>query len=309
MKAYGFSEYGGVEVQEWLDLPDPTPMGHEILVEVKAASVNPVDWKIREGYMREMMPLQLPTTMGREASGTVRALGKDVDGFTVGDEVFGTVSVGSGAYSELTVLPSTQTAKKPPNVSWTDAAAIPVGGGTAFDALAQLKLAEGQTLLINGIGGGVGVAAAQLARDLGVTVIGVGSENSRELSESLGATHFAYDGPDPAPLADQIRTILPDGVDAVLDLAGGDAMRAVAPIAKDPASVISTGDPVTVGELGGRFIVRNPSTETLTELARLVDTGKLDPHVTDVLAFDQTSEAIAAVEGGHPRGKVAVQVA
>ncbi|HST63881.1 MAG TPA: NADP-dependent oxidoreductase [Mycobacteriales bacterium] len=299
MKAYGFTEHGGPETQTFLDLPTPEPGPSELLVAVHAAGVNPADVKIRAGAFGPAA--SLPAVMGREASGVVEAVGRDVDGFAPGDEVFGTVAPTSGAFAEHALLTAASAARKPPQVSFADAATLPVAGATAYDALAQLGLAAGQTLLVVGIGGGVGVVAAQLGRDAGLTVVGTASESKRELVESLDATLVTYgDG-----VADRIRQILPDGVDGILDLIGGDALRAVAGLG---GRIVSTADPDTAAGCGGEYVRRAQPAGTLAALAQLVAAGKLDPHVEDVLPLDEAPAAIAAVEGGHPRGKVVVAV-
>ncbi len=305
MKAYGFTEYGGPETQDWLELATPTPLGHELLVEVRAAGVNPVDWKIRAGYMRDFIPLDLPAAMGREVSGVVRAVGTDVDGFAVGDEVFGAVASTSGGYAEYAIVPAAGAAKKPAKLSFAEAAVLPVAATTAYDGIAQLKIAAGQTLLVNGIGGGVGVAAAQIARDLGITVIGVGSERHRQLAESLDAILITYG----AGVAERVREVLPDGVDAILDLVGAEALEAVAPTVKDAASIVSAADPVTAEKVGGRYLEHQSPADVLKAVALMVEEGKLDPHITDTVDFDKVAEAIAAVESGHTRGKLVVHVA
>jgi NADPH:quinone reductase-like Zn-dependent oxidoreductase len=299
MKAYGFTENGGPETQTFLDLPTPVPGPSELLVAVHAAGVNPADWKIRAGAFGPST--DLPAVLGREASGVVEQAGQDVDGFAPGDEVFGVVAPGSGAFAEHAVLTAATTAKKPVKVSFQDAATLPIAGATAYDAVRQLELGSGQTLLIVGIGGGVGVVAAQLARDAGVMVVGTGSESKRELVESIDATLvLSGDG-----VADRVREILPDGVDAILDLIGGDALRAVAPLG---GRIVSTADPDTAASLGGAYVARSGTAEPLEALAALVAEGKVDPHVEDVLPLDEAGAALAAVEGGHPRGKVVVQV-
>jgi NADPH2:quinone reductase len=148
------------------------------------------------------------------------------------------------------------------------------------------------------------VAAAQLARNKGITVIGTGSEAKRELAESLGATLVTYgDG-----VADRIRSILPGGVDAILDLIGGEALRGVAPLARDRSRLVTTTDPQTAAEVGGTLVERDRSGRALQEVAQLVAGGKLDPHVGDILPLDHAAEALSAVESGHARGKLAVQV-
>ena len=302
--AFGFSRYGGIDVQEVLDVERPAPGAGELLVAVRAAGVNPVDWKIREGYLAEVMPLDLPAVLGREVAGVVEEVGQDVDGFSVHDEVLGTVAPGSGGYAEYTLVTASAATKKPPQVSFTDAAALPVAAGTAYDAIGQLALGEGESLLINGIGGGVGVAAAQLARDLAVFVLGTGSEEKRELTEAMGATLVPYgDG-----VADRVREIMPNGVDAILDLVGGDALRSVADLVSDRSRLLTTTDPDAAAEVGGGGVERDGSGAVLAEIVALVAEGKLDPHVSDVVPLDRAAEALASVESGHSRGKVVISV-
>lgn len=303
-RVFRFTEYGGPETQEFVELPMPQPGPSELLVKVKAAGVNPVDVKIRQGLLQEFMPRELPAEFGSEVSGVVQEVGQDVDGFAVGDEVFGTPAPGHGAFSDYTVTSAGATAKKPTHLSFDDAATLAVAGATAYDGIAQLGLAEGQTLLINGIGGGVGVAAAQIARDVGIAVIGTASEGKRALVESLGATLVPYgDG-----VEQRVRALLPDGVDGLLDLVGGPALRSVAGLVRDPAKLVTTADPATAAELGGAPVDRDGTSRVLDELARFVSDGKLDPHVQDVLDFDDAPQAIASVESGHALGKVVLRI-
>ncbi|MCV7419599.1 NADP-dependent oxidoreductase [Mycobacterium yunnanensis] len=303
VKAFGYRTNGGPEVQEFLELDMPTPMPGELLVEVRSAGVNPVDWKIRQGLFGGASEGDLPAVLGSEVSGVVRGVGKDVDGFAENDEVFGSVAPGSGAFTEYTLVTANAAARKPPQVSFNDAATLPVAGATAYDGVTQLGLREGQTLLINGVGGGVGVAAAQIARDLGVNVIGTGSEDKRALVETLGATLV----PSGDGVGERIRQIMPDGVDAIFDLAGGEALRAVADLVSDKTKLISAGDP-SVGDLGGHMMERDRTSRVLEIVAQLVADGKLDPHVEDVRSLDEAADAVAAVEIGHARGKVVIAV-
>jgi NADPH:quinone reductase-like Zn-dependent oxidoreductase len=303
VKAFGYSSNGGPDVQEFLDLETPTPMPGELLVEVRSAGVNPVDWKIRSGMLGQASASDLPAVLGQEVSGVVREVGKDVEGFAEHDEIFGSVAPGSGGYAEYTLVTANAAAPKPPQVSFHDAATLPVAAATAYDGVTQLGLKEGQTLLINGIGGGVGVAAAQIARDLGINVIGTASEDKRALVETLGATLVPYgDGVD-----QRVKQILPDGVDAIFDLAGGEGLRAVAGLVADRSKLISAGDP-SVAELGGSMIERDRTSRVLEIVGALVAEGKLDPHVEDVRPLDEAADALAAVEIGHARGKVVIEV-
>lgn len=304
MQAYVFTNYGGPENQEFQDLPTPEPGPSEIRVAVRAAGVNPVDWKIRAGWMREAMPLDLPVPLGSEVAGVVEAVGADVDGFSVGDEVFGSVAPGSGGYAQQALLSASATAHKPAALPFTTAAVLPVAAATAYDGITQLGLDAGRTLLINGVGGGVGVVAAQIARDRDITVVGTASEDKRELTESLGAVLVVSgDG-----AADRVREILPQGVDAVLDLVGGGALEAVAGLVADPRRVVSAGDPETVEKVGGVPIVRDRTSAVLDAVVTLVAQGKIDPHVTEVFPLQEAGSALAAVESGHARGKVVLDI-
>jgi NADPH:quinone reductase-like Zn-dependent oxidoreductase len=193
-KAYGFTSYGGPENETWFDQPEPAPGPSELVIAVRAAGVNPVDHKIRDGVMANPADSpDFPLVLGVEAAGVVTAVGADVDGFAEGDEVLGKAAPGHGTYAEHAVLLAETCTHKPTQISFVQAAALPVAGGTAWDSLERLDLAAGETLLINGVGGGVGLMAAQLARDRGVTVFGVASGTKRALVESLGATLVAYD--------------------------------------------------------------------------------------------------------------------
>lgn len=302
MRAYVSTQYGGPENQEFQELPTPEPGPSEVRIAVRAAGVNPVDWKIRAGALGTSG--ELPLVLGVEAAGVVEAVGQDVDGFAVGDEVFGSTATGSGGYAQQALLSAAATARKPTGMPFTTAAVLPVAAATAYDAMAQLKLDPGTTLLVNGIGGGVGVVAAQLARDRDITVVGTASQDKRELVESLGAILVPYgDG-----VANRVRELLPDGVDAILDLVGGDALRAVAGLVGDPSRIVSTADPVTVADVGGAEVARDRTSTVLDAVVALVAAGKVDSHVTEVFPLDDAGAALQSVENGHARGKVVIEI-
>ncbi len=303
MKAFGYQTNGGPEVQEHLELDMPTPLPDEVLIEVRAAGVNPVDWKMRSGTYGAAAAADLPAVMGNEVAGVVRGVGQDVTRFSVGDEVFGNVAPGSGGYAEFAVMSEQTTAHKPPHLSFTDAAALAVAAATAYDGVTQLDLSAGQTLLVNGVGGGVGVAAAQIARGLDINVVGTASEDKRAFVETLGATLIPYG----SGVAERIRQILPDGVDAILDLAGGEGLRDVADLLKDRSKLVSAGDPSVV-DLGGQMVERDRTSRVLDLVGAMVADGKLDPKVEDIVPLDKAADAVAAVESGHARGKVVIAV-
>ncbi|MFD7580989.1 NADP-dependent oxidoreductase [Kitasatospora sp. NPDC059817] len=300
-KAFGFVDYGGPETQEFLDRPVLEPGPGQLAIAVGAAGVNPVDWKIRTGLLgRER---ELPAVMGQEASGVVLQVGPGVTGFTPGDEVFGLAA--AGAYAEQTLMRAELSALKPEGVGFDQPAVLPVSAATADDAVRDLGLGAGRTLLILGIAGGVGSAAAQIARSRGLIVLGTASDANRAYVESLGAVPVRYgDG-----VAERIAAAAPDGVDGILDLVGGDALRAAAPVRKDRTELVSTADPATVAELGGRYITRSTTSETLSALAALVAAGELDPNITGRYPLARAAEALAFVESGHARGKVVLEVA
>lgn len=302
-KAYAFTEYGGPEVQTFVDLPMPVPGPGQLRVAVHAAGVNPVDWKLRAGYLREILPLTLPGVFGTEVSGVVEEVGAGVEGFGVGDEVFGALPL-AGGYAEYALLPAGAAAHKPAAVSFTDAAALPVAAATARHGIGELNLKPGDILLVNGAGGGVGVAAVQIARGLGVTVVGTASPGKAEFVSSLGATPVAYG----EGVADRVATVAPDGVDAVFDLVGGEALSAVAGLVADKSRIITAVDPTTASELGGGYFQVVQSGEVLSALAGLVESGVLDPHVSNVVPFAEAATALATVEAGHALGKTVLKV-
>ncbi|MFF3177602.1 NADP-dependent oxidoreductase [Streptomyces sp. NPDC057900] len=302
-KAYVFTRNGGPEVEALVEQEAPVPGPGELLVAVRAAGVNPVDWKLRTGYTRPGSdPQPFPTVFGSEAAGTVVAAGPDVEGFEAGDEVFGTPV--TGGYAEYTLLPAGATAHKPAGLSFTDAAALPVAAATAYDGLRQLAPAAGSTLLVTGAGGGVGNAAVQLAHHAGVKVVAVAGAAKKDFVESLGATHVESG----ASLADRVRAAAPDGIDAVFDLVGGDTLREAASLLADPAALISAADKALAVELGGAAVVRARTSAVFGEVADLVVTGALRTHVTRTYPLSAAGEALRAVESGHARGKTVIEV-
>ncbi|MFI6334921.1 NADP-dependent oxidoreductase [Streptomyces sp. NPDC050535] len=302
-KAYVFTRYGGPEAEALVELDRPTPGPGQVLVAVRAAGVNPVDWKQRTGYGRPGGPgRDLPAVFGNEVAGVVEELGDDVTGFAAGDEVFGNPV--AGGYAEYALLPVHVTARKPAGLSYPDAAALPVAAATAYDGIHQLALPSGATVLITGAGGGVGVAATQIARALGLRVVGVASDGKKDFVESLGAVHVPS-GPE---LAERVRAAAPDGVDAVFDLVGGEVLEAAATLLTDPRKLITGADRETVARLGGAPVERARTAAVLDKVAALAATGTLRPFVTRTFPLDRAGEALRTVEDGHARGKIVIEV-
>ncbi|QBS45317.1 NADP-dependent oxidoreductase [Nocardia sp. CS682] len=304
-QAWGFSRYGGPEVQEFFDRPDPVPGRGEVLIRVDVAGVNPLDHALRSGLVPGLDGGRgFPLVLGMEAAGTVLALGEEVDGLEAGDAVFGLALTGGGTYAETTVLSAPNTARIPTGLSATVAATLPVAGTTAVDVLDQLGLPAGATILVNGVGGGVGLAVAQLALALELSVIGTGSAAKREHADAIGVRFIDYAAGD---VAAATRDLAPDGVDGIVDLVGGAALRTVAPLARDPRNVIAVGD-ASVIDLGGRFVERRLDRENLERSARLALDGILAPVITAVHPLSDAPAALAAVENGHVSGKVVIKV-
>jgi NADPH:quinone reductase-like Zn-dependent oxidoreductase len=303
--ALGYRAFGGAEVQEFFDRPDPSPGPVEVLIRVAAAGINPLDHLLRSGDVRALNgDVPFPQVLGMEAAGTVLAVGDEVTGLAVGDRVTGFALTGAGTYAGTTLLLAGSTARIPDELPETWAATIPVSGTTALDALDQLALPAGASLLVNGIGGGVGTAVAQIARDRGLTVVGTGSAAKRDHATALGATFVDYTA---GNVVDLLRTQAPDGFDAVVDTVGGASLRDVAPLAAKPDALLSVGDP-SVTELGGVSVHRRLDRSGLERVAALMVAGRLDPHITATYPLARAGEALALVESHHAAGKIVIDM-
>jgi NADPH:quinone reductase-like Zn-dependent oxidoreductase len=298
MRAVTFTEYGGPEVLHVADVEEPHPAPGQVRIAVRAAGVNPVDWKARSGAMREVMPVDFPAATGREASGVVDEVGPGVADATVGDEVFG-FAVG-GAAAERAILDDF--ARKPPALPWAEAAAMPVAVETSVRVFGILGgVREGQTLVIDGAAGGVGVAAVQLARARGARVIGTASEGNHDFLRSLGAEPTTYgDG-----LVERVRALAPDGVDLGFDAAGRGGVADLVTLTGDPGRVATIAD-FGAAALGVKVAGGSDrrAVEALGEAAELFEAGRLQIYVSQTFPFAQAAEAHRASQAGHVRGKL-----
>ncbi len=312
--AYGFTEYGGPDTQQFFEVDIPRPGPGQLVVAVRAAGVNPADWKVRIGSRKDTVPVTLPAVLGREVSGVVTAVGDDpagAHGFRVGDAVFGATAAGFGAYAEYTVVNASGTALKPAPVSFEAAATLPVACGTALDIVEQLAIVDADTVLVVGAGGGVGSAVTQLARAAGAAVLGVASTTKRGLVERNGGIWIeSGDGFTARVTAATERTA---PVTAIVDLVGGPAFDAAVRVGPAVDSeggrrVIGIADPARAAAAGGSGVRRRRTTEVFTRLADLVARGVLDPNVQATFPLSDAGSALARVEGGHAGGKVVVTV-
>ena len=303
MFALAFDEYGDPSVLHMTELPEPHAGPGEVRIAVRTAGVNPVDWKVRAGYMQEVMPVVFPAIPGMDAAGVVDEVGEGVEGIGVGDEVFGS---GSGVAAEYAVL--AHFAAKPASMSWAQAAALPAPAETAQRTLGLLgSPAAGQTLLIEGAAGGVGSTAAQFALADGVTVIGTASPGNHDRLRSLGVIPTTY-GPG---LVERVAELAPGGVDYVLDTAGKGSMPDLIAIAGDPAKVITIAD-FSAAQSGVRVTGAGMDPQrfdALPKAARLFEDGELAIAIDSQFPLAETAKAHERSEGGHVTGKIVLTVA
>jgi len=307
MRAITYSRYGGHDVLELTELPTPKVGPDSVLVRVKAASVNPVDWKVRQGYLDAIMDVEFPVVPGWDVAGVVERVGLDTPELQVGDEVFGYVRkdwVQGGTFAELVAAPVRTLARKPESLSFEEAAAIPLAGLTAYQTIQRAGISAGQTVLVHAAAGGVGGFAVQIARALGARVIGTASERNHDHLRELGAEPVTYgDG-----LVDRVRTLAPDGVDVILDYGGTDAVAQAPALLAAGGTIASIVDARARDELGGHYVWVRPSTADLDALADLTVAGTLRVEVAQVFDLADAAAAHEASASGHVRGKVVVRV-
>jgi len=308
MKAVRIHEYGDASVLRFEEAPRPVCEAEDVLIRVVGSSVNPVDWKIRRGYLKEMIPYAMPIIPGWDVSGVVEEIGAKVSRFQVGDAVYSRPDITrNGTYAEWIAVRESEVAFKPRTVSHISAAVLPLAGITAWEGLVNVgKVASGQRVLIHAAAGGVGSLAVQIAKAHGAHVIGTGSGATRALIESLGADEFV----------DYRTTALRDAVrnvDLVLDTMGGDTQEAswavMAPGGLLVSMVNNPAEAVTQWpQLRAAYIFIGPDVSVLERLAALVDEGKVRPVIGAEFALHDIRNAHVLSEAGHVRGKIALHV-
>ncbi|MFE4454847.1 NADP-dependent oxidoreductase [Streptomyces sp. NPDC056796] len=301
MRAARYHEYGGVETLVVEQAPDPHPGPGEIRIRVAAAGVNPVDWKVRAGTVREFFPLDLPAIPGRDAVGVVDEIGDGVRGVSPGDRVFGLGGV-TGATAELAVLSAWAHAPS----AWTDeeAAGAGLASVTAMGGLKALGPLRGRTLLVEGAAGGVGSAAVEIAVAQGATVIGTAGERNHEFLTALGAVPTTYG----TGLAERLATLAPNGVDIALDTAASGSLADLVAIVGDPARVSTVADHTNAERLGVRLVNAENDPALLAEAAELGRRGAYTPRIERTFPLERIAEAHAYAERGHTRGKIVVRI-
>jgi NADPH:quinone reductase-like Zn-dependent oxidoreductase len=308
MRAIAIEEYGGPEVMKVLDVDEPVVGPDVVLVKAMAAGVNPVDFKTRQGGLEDRYPCHFPLIPGWDVAGVVEKVGPAVTEFQPGDEVVGYVRrdhVQWGTYAELVPAPVRTLAPKPAALSWTEAAALPLASVTAWQLLTRvLDVHEGDVVLVHAAAGGVGSFAVQLAQALGARVIGTASEGNHDYLRGLGAEPVAYG----EGLLDRVRSAAPDGVTAAIDLIGDEAVDVSLDVLTEGGRLASVLNPARVREAGGKYWFVRPDAEDLRNVCQLVDEGRVRVHVERALPLEKAAEAHRVLEGGHMRGKLALEI-
>ncbi|MGW1818502.1 NADP-dependent oxidoreductase [Streptomyces sp. NPDC002125] len=302
MKAAGFHVFGGPEVLGVLDVPTPSPGPGEIRVRVRAAGVQPIDCAVRGGRGAPGFVVNLPHVTGGEFAGVVDALGEGVAGILIGAEVLGFRT--QFTYAEYVVVPVGDVVAKPADMPWDVAGGLSGAGQAAHTAVEALEVREGDTFLVNAAAGGVGTVAVQLARQRGATVIGTAGEANHAYVRELGALPVTYG----AGLVDRVRALAPQGVDAALDAAGEDGLRASVALVPDKKRIGTIASPLLVEELGVRWLGSRRSAARLAGLVSLYAQGVLRIHVRATYRLEEAAAAHRDVESGHGRGKVVLLV-
>jgi NADPH:quinone reductase-like Zn-dependent oxidoreductase len=311
MKAVRIHQYGGRDVLSIDEVPVPDIGPDDVLVRVVAASINPVDWKVREGYLAQMLPHALPLTLGWDVSGVVAAVGSGVmqwPQWQVGDAVFARPDIArNGTYAEFVAIRAREIARKPRTISHVEAASLPLAGITAWEAMIdKAGVRAGQRVLVHAGSGGVGSLAIQLVKAVGATVVATTSGRNRVLVESLGADQVVdYTSTDVATAVEP--------VDAVFDTLGGAVQEASWGLLKPGGilvSIVSPPDEARAAALGVRagYVFIGPNAPVLEQLAAMVDGGRLRPVVGAEFGLERIVEAHALSESGRAVGKIVLYV-
>jgi len=308
MKAVCIYSYGGPGVLVYNDAPVPRPQKGEVLVRVHAAGINPVDWKIREGHLKEMLHHTLPLVLGWDMSGVVEVVGSGVIHMRVGDEVFSHPDISrDGAYAEFIVIKESEVALKPKSIDYIHAAALPLAGLTAWQTLFDAGgLKAGQRVLIHAAAGGVGHLAVQLAKEKGAQVIGTASARNHDFLRKLGAEQII-----------DYKTVrfeeAVQPVDVVIDTMGGEIQERSWKVLKRGGVLVSIVSPpsaeiATAHGVRQAFVLTQPNAGQLAEIAKLVDADKLKAIVETIMPLSDATRAQEVSERGHTRGKIVLRV-
>jgi NADPH2:quinone reductase len=307
MKAVVYEKFGGAEVLQVVERPEPHIGPDTVLVKVVAAGLNPVDYKVREGYLQGLLDTHLPAVPAWDVAGVVVQPGLDTPEFQAGDEILAYARkdvVSDGTLAEYVAVPVRTAAKKPADLSFEAAAGLPLAGLTALQTVRRSGLGAGSTVLVHAAAGGVGSIAVQLAVHAGARVVGTASEGNHAYLRGLGAEPVAYgDG-----LVAAAKAAAPGGFDVILDYVGGQAIETAAELLVPGGTIVSITDARARDELGGQYVWVRPDPAGLAELADLAARGVVQVEISQTFDLDHAADAFRALETGHTRGKIVVTV-
>lgn len=304
MRAIQVHQYGHADQMMLEDVPQPKVSKGQVLVKVHDAGVNPLDWKIREGYMKSVIPLSFPYTMGQDFSGEVVEIGEGVEGYSEGDHVFG---FAQGSYAEYALATPEGLAHIAPSVDDAAAAAIPTAGLTAWQIVTDIaKVSKNQTILIHGAGGGVGSFAMQFAKRAGARVIAVASKDDFPYLEGLGADQLIdYKS---ERFEEKVKN-----VDTIIDVVGGDTLARSYQAVKKNGLIITTvgaADEDKAKEYNVRFVrfVVHSDHDELERLGHMLEEGSVKPRVSKIMSLSEANKADDLSQTGHPHGKIVLRI-
>lgn len=310
MKAAVYDEFGGPEKVQVRTIDIPEIKEGEVLIRIKAAGVNPVDYMVREGYLKDFLPYSFPVIPGWDVAGIVEERGFSARRFSVGDEVYAYARrpvVQHGTFAEYIVLPESYLASRPKSISWEAAAGIPLVGLTAYQSLYDAgNLQEGQTVLILGASGGVGSLGIQLAKLKGARVIGVASQKNHSFMKELGADEtIDYNS---SSFEEDVKAAAPDGVDLLFDCASGETLNQSLPALKPSGklvSILNQGQDLD-SSISFEYVFVEPNAAQLDHLRELADNGQLKVHVSGTYSLDEAVEALNQIQTAHTTGKIVI---
>ncbi|MFG1667850.1 NADP-dependent oxidoreductase [Streptomyces sp. Y7] len=298
--AVQFSSYGTTDGLRAVQVQPPAPGPGQVRLAVRAAGVNPFDWKVLLGWMRDQVPLDLPAGLGSDVAGVVDAVGEGVSKFSVGDAVLGSSITPS--FAQFALADPAKLALKPADVPWAVAGSLSGAGGTALNVVDRLKVSEGETLLVHAAAGGVGTFAVQIAVSRGVRVIGTAGERNHDLLREFGAVPVTYG----EGLVDRVRAVAPDGVDAVLDASGRGEIPDSIELAGGPDRVLTIAA-FDAADKGIQVHQGRPAeTRDLRTLLGLVEEGRLRVPISRTYSLTETGAALDASQAGHVSGKIVI---
>ena len=307
VKALTYDQFGEADVLTLKEVADPHPGSDSVLVRVHAASLNPVDYKVRQGHLKGLIDTVFPVIPGWDVAGVVVKTGLDTPEFEVGDEILAYARkdvISGGTLAELVEVPVRTATRKPAGMSFEEAAALPLAGLTALQTVRRAGVSAGSTVLVHAAAGGVGSFATQLAVAAGARVVGTASPRNHDYVRSLGAEPVTYG----EGLVEAARTLAPEGFDAILDFVGGPALKTVPELLREGGVVASVADHKARDVYGGQYIWVRPNPDDLAELAELVANGQLKVELARVVGLDGAADAYRELEGGHVRGKLVVRI-